>query len=73
MGYKGHIGFVQDIINGKIFIKESRGGRWGVVVYELGKRPDTKQQWEYWFENPFIDYGGKSMELLETIQHKIGS
>ena len=66
VGYKGHIGFVQDIINGKIFIKESRGGRWGVVVYELGKRPGTDQQWEYWFENPFIDYGGKSMELFRN-------
>lgn len=61
VGFKGHIGFVQEIKDGKIYIKESRGGNWGVVVYELGKRPGTTQQFEYWFENPFVNYGGVSM------------
>ena len=61
VGYDGHIGFVQEIKDGKIYVKESRGGDWGVVVYELGKRPGTTQQFEYWFENPFVNYGGVSM------------
>lgn len=65
VGFKGHIGFVQEIKDGKIYVKESRGGDWGVVVYELGKRPGTTQQFEYWFENPFVDYGIGGGDMLK--------
>lgn len=65
VGFKGHIGFTQEIKDGKIYVKESRGGDWGVVVYELGKRPGTTQQFEYWYENPFVDYDNGGSEMLK--------
>lgn len=56
LGYPGHWG-VYVVHNGKWVGWESRGGNYGVVQYEIGKRPSTNQ-WAFWYFNPFVDYGG---------------
>lgn len=57
---EGHFGVLVKI-NGVWYGIESRGGDYGVVKYEIGKRPNTTSQWTKWSYNPFLEYGDKGM------------
>jgi FtsZ-binding cell division protein ZapB len=52
----GHMGIYRG--NGEVV--ESRGGDYGVVVTKVFERG-----WEYWYEEPFLDYSGGSKMLYK--------
>lgn len=52
LGFKGHFGVY--VGNGKSW--ESRP-TYGFVEYDVHNRINSSHQWEYWYYNPFLDYG----------------
>jgi peptidoglycan hydrolase-like protein with peptidoglycan-binding domain len=52
LGFPGHFG----IYKGSGKSVESRPG-YGFVEYDVRNRLHSSHQWEYWYFNPFLDYG----------------
>lgn len=58
VGYYGHVGF---FYRGKVY--QSAGHVSGTIITDLGSAKPLTKAWEYWYESPYLDYGGEAIEL----------